>query len=167
MDFVILRNLHSPYGPTLNHGVLDLFSFVHQKSYNDAPVHFMVVPFFPTSASERAAVITNNLKGEETRFSHACRFWQTLLCSFLQVIMVIFFFYTERCRLSSPPELPIVNNKKNLRSWFYFIKLIRGLTCLIHLPALPAKSTVWRWWSDIDVVPWWHSYGYDYSFLVS
>jgi hypothetical protein len=112
MDLVILRNLHSPYGPTLNHGVLDLFSFVHQKSYNDAPVHLMVVPFFPPSASERAAVITNNLKGEETRFSHACCFWQTLLCSFLQVIMVIFFFYTERCRLSSPPELPIVNNKK-------------------------------------------------------
>jgi hypothetical protein len=120
------QDLHSPYGPTLNHGVLDLFSFVHQKSYNDASVHLMVVPFFPPSASERAAVITNNLKGEETRFSYACRFWQTLLCSFLQVIMVIF-FYTERCRLSSPPELPIVNNKKNSQVMVLFHQTYLGM----------------------------------------
>ncbi len=121
------QDLHSPDGPTLNHGVLDLFSIVHQKSYNDAPVHLMVVPFFPPSASERAAVITNNLKGEETRFSYACHFWQTLLCSFLQVIMVIFFFYTERCRLSSPPELPIVNNKKKTQVMVLFHQTNPGI----------------------------------------
>ncbi len=113
---------------------LDLFSIVHQKSYNDAPGHLMLMPFFPPSASERAAVITNNLKGEETRFGHACHFWQTLLCSFLQVIMVIF-FYTERCRLSSPPELPIVNNKKKSQVMVLFHQTNPGVESLIHLRA--------------------------------